>query len=107
MLFDYDTLVLLRKNTKLNPINLIKISNERTKAVEYQQFFNKVENAQLGVDYSVAEQLEAELRFKVWKKIVLPYWIKFSNGIELDEYALDLLYRQKEKEKNYTLKRKY
>lgn len=106
MLFDYDTLVLLRKNTKLNPINLIKISNERTKAVEYQQFFNKVENAQLGVDYSIAEQLEAELRFKVWKKNVLPYWIKCSNGRELDEYALDLLYRQKEKEKNYTLKRK-
>ena len=106
MVFDYDTLVLLRKNTKLSPIALIKISDERRNAVEFQQLFNKIENDQIEVDYSTAEQLEANLRFKVWKKNILSYWLKFSNGRELDEYALDLLYRQKEKEKSYSLKRK-
>ena len=106
MLFDYETLTLLRNNTRLDPISAIKVSDARARAVDYQQFFNRIHKTQYGVDYGPAEQLEAELRFKVWKDIIFDYWSKHANGRDIDEYALNLLSRLKGDEKKPFMKRR-
>ena len=59
---------------------------------------NLKERCDIAVDFSQANQLEAELRFEVWKNKVREYWSKYySRTYELEEIALDLLYQQEKK----------
>ena len=104
MEFDYKTLLLLRENTWLDPISYLKVYLERQDAIEYQFMINKIENCQLGVDYTKANQLEAQLRFMKWKKDIIGYWIEHTNcATDLDEFALDVLYQQESKKKKLSL----
>ncbi len=99
MEFDYKTLMMLRKKTKLKPKLYFEVLRERQAAIDYQVTMNRVENCQLGVDYSKAEQLEAKYRFEKWKKEMFEYWLKCSSGRDLDKYAYDVLIQLMEKEK--------
>jgi len=103
MEFDYNALTLLRENTILDPVSQFRVLRERKLASDYQRIINKVERCDIAADFSKANQLEAELRFEIWKNKVREYWAKYySRTYELDEIALDLLYQQ-EKKKGKTM----
>ena len=104
MEFDIRTLYLLRENTYLDPISYFKVQGLRQDAREYQAMINYLENCQIGVDYSKANKLEAELRFNEWKKVVKRYWNQ-NSGVTLDDFAIDLLKQRQGKEKQNVLKR--
>ena len=98
MEFDFTALTLLRENTILDPISYHKVKKARRLALECQRVINLKERCDIAVDFSQANQLEAELRFEVWKNKVREYWSKYySRTYELEEIALDLLYQQEKK----------
>ena len=103
MKFDYSTLLLLRKNARLDPISFFKVVDEREAAVDYWRIMKRMENCDIGIDYSRAEQLEANLRFKAWQKKVCGYYLDYKGNLSLEEFAMGLL---KEKENKRVLKKR-
>ena len=67
-MYDYKKLLELRKHTLLGLIALIKISREREAAEVAQILYNRAEHTTIGVDYSIAEKLEFDIRLEKWKK---------------------------------------
>ena len=105
MEFDFKTLELLRDYTYLDPISYFKVKELRDDALEYQQTINILENCQLGVDYSTANQLEARLRFEVWKRNIKSIWLNNSPETDFDLFALDYLMNNNLKPKKHILRR--
>ena len=97
--FDYKTLMLLRQNTFLDPISYFKILKERRYAEEYQVVMNKIERCSLGVDYSKADALEANLRFKIWCEKVFPLWYKYGRQEEIESFAERVLFQNDRSDK--------
>ncbi len=100
----YELLKLLRKNTILSPIAYFKILKERELAEDYQSIINKLEHCYLGVDYSKAEELELNLRFKSWFNKVLGIWYKYDRQSDPYEFAVGLLLENEDEEEKKLLR---
>ena len=88
---DFEFLLLLRENTILDPISYLKVRKLRKLAEDYQIVINSKEHCNLGVDYSKANELETELRYKIWYDKTRASWLRYGDGQDNDEFALRLL----------------
>lgn len=99
---EYKRLLFLRKNTTLDLVNYIKVKKLRREAEETQFLINKLENCQLGVDYSKADEYEFNKRFQIWMYDLYSLWKKHSEGLDLFDFAqiaLDQNINMEEEEK--------
>lgn len=78
----------LRKNTRLNPIAATKVLIARKQAEKYRDVYIRYNPTDIiEVDYSVADELEYELRKSVWMKLCEKAWKEYSK-MENDDYGL-------------------
>ena len=103
--FKYSTLLTLRDNTRLDPVSYFKVAVERERAKERQKIINKVERCQIGVDFSAADQLEANLRFMAWKRKIFYFWYENYSDVDFEEFALDWLNQLEKEGKKRVLKK--
>ena len=103
MEFDYKTLVFLRKNTTLDPISYFKVVKERNVAIKTQKIMNNTEHCDAGIDFTEADQLEAELRYQKWRLKVVGAWIDDYRSIDFEEFAWNAL--EIKRDKQLTLKK--
>ena len=101
--YSYDILLLLREKAKLDPISYFKVMKERNLAISTQQILNKKEHCQLGVDFSKADRLEAQLRYAKWQRKIIGDWINDYRSTNFEEFAWEALNRQ---ERKHSLKKK-
>ncbi len=105
MEFDYRTLELLRDCTSLDPISYFKVLDKRKDAKDYQIIMNRLENCHLGVDYTKANKLEAQIRFNIWASSIIEDWQKNGGRQTLEEYAFSKLQEQNPKKRLCLLRR--
>ena len=105
MEYSYDLLLILRENTTLDPISYLKVLREREKAMERRRLINEKEHCDIAVDFTRSNQLEANLRFEIWKKKVSGYWLKYRSNVDFEEFALDYLLEQKPKKQKKLIKK--
>lgn len=85
---DHNALEFLRENTKLGPIASLKVQKARKDAYEYRDLYMKYEpNDLIEVDFSTADELEYQLRFKAWEKSLERNWKQYGDGLGLSEFA--------------------
>ncbi len=98
MEFDYYTLQLLRENTILDPISYYRVLKLRDLAMECKHTICQLENCDIEADFSKANQLEGQLRFKIWCNKMYQYWAQhYAVSYELEDFALYALYQQDNK----------
>ena len=88
---DYEQLYFLRKYAHLNVIDFIKVRNLRKIANETQLLINRLENCQIGVDYKEADEFEFNARFNTWMHDNIGFWMEYSDGMSLEDFAWKLL----------------
>ena len=98
-MYDYKKLLELRKHTLLGLIALIKISREKEAAEVAQILYNRAEHTTIGVDYSIAEKLEFDIRLEKWKKKNLDLYLRYGTSECLDDFSLRMLEEDKVKVK--------
>ena len=97
--FNYEELEFLRQNTKLGPISLLKIQNIKNQSEKYRKWYLKNERELLESDYSMADELEYELRTKAWENSLSRIWKNNPDGQDLSEFA-KMVMEQKMQETN-------
>lgn len=88
---NYETLLKLKKKTLLGLVSLLRVSIEREKAERMQLAVNKLTHSAFSIDYSDADNLEFDLRFKAWKEKNTKLYLKYGINQSLDDFSLDLL----------------
>ncbi len=88
---NYSELDFLRKNTKLGPNASLKIKKARIEAEKYRKWYYEIEHELLETDYSLADELEYELRWRAWEKGCFKFWKKYGDGLDLTEFAKSVL----------------
>ena len=88
---NYRKLDYLRNNTFIGPVAALKIANARKKAEKYAEWYQKMEHEQLGVDYTLADELEYQIRFDAYQRGWEKAWKQYGDGIGLREFADDAL----------------
>ena len=87
--YSYERLEALREITKLNPVAYAKVVKARHDADKFRDLYMKYEpNDQIGVDYTIANELEYELRFRALENGVEKQWKQYL-GVEDDGYGLE------------------
>ena len=66
--FNYKNLEELRKNTRLNLIEKLKLIKLRNQAIDDWNTINRVEHCHLGVDFREADQFEFEKRLSRYNR---------------------------------------
>lgn len=84
---NYDELKFLRTNTVLSPIAILRINKLKEKIETFREWYFKVEGELVDSDYTIADKLEYDLRFKIWQTKCAPLWKQISSNIGLYEYA--------------------
>ena len=93
---DSSVLNYLRDNTKLNPIDLLKIKREEVLARNNQKnYMTYNPNDLIGIDYTAAEQLEYVLRLRAFEHSVKKLWLKHGDGQDLSEFAMNIINQNK------------
>lgn len=105
-MFDYKDLEFLRKNTIIGPLALIKISNLRSECEMATRLVNEKEHGLFGIDYTKADEFEYDIRFNAWQNRIMNIWINYGDGLDLEEFALDLIHQQQNKEKEVVYARR-
>lgn len=101
---DYNILNYLRENTSLSPIEVLKVKREQITAENNRKFYMKYEPSDLiEADYTVADQLEYNLRLKAFKHSVEKLWLEYGDGQDFDEFVITMI---KENMNNYSPKNK-
>jgi len=77
----------LRKNTILGPFAILKIDKLRKESEEFRKWYLKMEGELIDIDYSMADNLEYDLRFRVWENGLARDWMKYGDGLGLSEFA--------------------
>ena len=90
-MIDYNKLCYLRKNTIINPLDMLKIENMKIQAERDTAIINKVEHCHLGVDYSLADEFEYSVRFNNWMKKNIYYWVESGSKQNLLDFFNELL----------------
>ena len=83
----YEKLSFLRSFTNLGPISLYKIFKLRDEAVIMREWYKKVENEVMTIDYTEADKLEYALRYKALKKKLYGTWLDIGDGLGLEEFS--------------------
>ena len=95
----------LRELVKLNPVDYIRVKKARMQAEAFRDLYIRENPSDIiGVDYSIADDLEYQLRLAAYERICEPGWRAYLNmehdGYGLREYAVDglkqYLYRKAE-----------
>ncbi len=96
---EYKELEYLRKHTFINPFKKMKVVALREDAEQYAAMMRKFEKCNPGIDYSEADELEYEYRFRSWARSLLYLWIEYGWNQCLDEFALEMLHAAMEDKK--------
>ncbi len=94
-----EQLEILREETKLNPIDYLKVLKERKAAEQSRDVYIKYEpNDIIGTDYSKANALEYNLRMRALENMLEPSWRDYlrveNDGYGLSDYARSYLNQQ-------------
>lgn len=86
----------LREITRLNPIDFFRVQQARRQAEKFRELYIKENPSDIiGVDYSVADDLEYSLRFRQLERNVEKSWKSYlgleNDGYGLAQYAEDFL----------------
>ncbi len=65
---DYSKLYELRKKTRLNLIERLKIMKMKNQAIDDWQLINKIEHCHLGVDFRKADEFEYSRRLEKYNR---------------------------------------
>ena len=85
---NYDELEFLRANTIiLNPFALASVLMARRQADEYRNWYLKHEGELLESDYTNADELEYDLRFKIWQNKCANLWKQNPDGLDLADFS--------------------
>ncbi len=85
--YDYKVLEFLRKETVLGPIALIKIKNAKNIAEKVRNIYRIYEHANVGVDFSLANELEMNYRLRALQKKLYTDWEMYGEGLDIEEYT--------------------
>ncbi len=85
--FNQETLEFLKKNTILGPISLVKISKLKNEIDKAREWYQKLEGETIDTNYSLADELEYELRFKAWMLQCSEIWKQLPDNIGLLEFS--------------------
>ena len=97
----YKKLNYLRKTVTLKPSEYIKVAKARKSAMRLTELYNKHEKRDLiGVDYSVADQLEYELRMKTYERIMYKMWVSYGKNELLRDFCERCLIEEMQEELN-------
>lgn len=77
----------LRNNTFLGPIAIFKIARAKKQIDEFRKWYNERENEIIDADYSIADELEYELRFNSLQNSVAKMWSQYGDGLGLAEFT--------------------
>jgi hypothetical protein len=91
-----DKLMALRNMVKLNPIDFLKVKRACVQAEKFRDLYIKENPSDIiGVDYSIAEDLEYQLRLSTLERSMEREWRSYldveHDGLGLREYALGYL----------------
>ena len=89
--FNKETLEFLRANTTLGPIALLKIIKLKREIDKAREWYFKLEGELLEADYTAADELEYELRLRVWENICAQTWKQIPDDIGLYDYSIAAL----------------
>lgn len=102
---NYDALKYLRKNTMIGPIALFKIESALKEAAIVQKYYREVEHQEIGLDRSVADSLEFNIRLKAMERKMFNLWEKYGDGIPLEEFTYDAVMAEANKYKENTIRK--
>lgn len=85
--FNKEAFEFLKANTTLGPISLLKINKMKRELDKARDWYLKMEGELLASDYSLADELEYELRMRAWENKVASMWKKNPDGLSLFEFA--------------------
>ena len=94
----YNELLYLRRHTRLNILQKMKIIDLKCSAIELYEEFNRIEHAQLGVDMTSADEYEYEVRLKKLKLRLCGDFLNLKQRPDFDVYFNDLFQREVQKE---------
>ena len=107
-LINYEELKFLRANTVLSPIAILRINKLKEKIETFRKWYFKVEGELVDSDYTIADKLEYNLRFKIWQTKCASLWKQIPSDIGLYEYAKaamqDGIIQNKKKIKNVSMR---
>lgn len=92
-----DELEFLRANTFLGPIAMLKIAKVKAEIEKSRKWYLKMEGELLESDYTIADELEYELRQRAWENKLASLWKKHQDGLGLTEFAEMVMEQQMEK----------
>lgn len=89
---DNNILNYLRNNTKLSPIDLLKIHKEEVIAKNNRDYYMKENpNDLIEIDYTASVQLEYILRLKAFEHSVEKLWLQHGDGLDLSQFAMNII----------------
>ena len=87
--YNEEKLDYLRRNTKLNPKEYLKVLKERLEAIKYQKIYQKYHpHNHIEADYRNANLTEYMFRIKAWENKYSDTWKKYGYGMSIEEYAI-------------------
>ena len=95
--FDNDELLFLRANTVLGPVAKLKIMKVEESIDKFRNWYLKLEGELLETNYTVALELEYEIRLKAWQNRCLHLWKQYGDGLSLEEFSLVVMHQNMEK----------
>ena len=84
---DREKLEYLRKNTFLGPIAMFKIARAKKQVDDFRKWYQQREGELLEADYTIADELEYELRFIAFQNGLGKQWKQNEDGLSLYEFA--------------------
>ena len=87
----------LRRNTTLGPIALIKIGKMKQAIDKSRQWYLQMEGELIESDYTLADELEYDLRFQEWIRKCAPLWRQCADNTDLFAFSKMVMYQQIEK----------
>ena len=96
---NYKALEYLRKQTILGPIATFKIASARKQAEIVRNFYLTAEHQDLGIDTSLADELEYQYRYKAFQNRIYLDWLNYGNDKKLDEYTDEIIMNNLDKSK--------
>ncbi len=84
---DRDKLEFLRKTTFLGPIAMFRIARAKKQADKFREWYREREGELLEADYSIADELEYEIRFNAYQNSMAKLWSQYGDGLGLQEFA--------------------
>ena len=98
-MIDYKRFYYLRNHTRMDLIDFVKVQAMRYDARVKQAVINEKEHCHIGVDYSMADAYEYNVRFRIWMRNLYELWKKHSDGLDLLDFSYIFLDQNIQREK--------